>query len=316
MEIPVFHDDQHGTAIISGAALLNALELTGKASRQIHVVVRRRGRGRDRVRRACTSRSACEPRERAAGRHQGRASTRAAATSMNPYKARYAAKTDRPHAGRRHGGRRRVRRRVGRGHGDAGHGPVHGATGPIVFAMANPDPEITYELAKEARPDVIMATGRSDYPNQVNNVLGFPFIFRGALDVRATRHQRRDEDRGRAGARRAGQGRRARRRSSTPTAASASRSAPTTSSRSRSTPRVLPWEAPAVAKAAMETGVARQPIDGLDAYRAVARAPHPGQEPPGDPGLMQKAQALRTAAHGVPRRRARRRSCAPRRSAR
>ncbi len=65
------------------------------------------------------------------------------------------------------------------------------AAKPIIFAMANPDPEITYEEAKAARPDAIVATGRSDYPNQVNNVLGFPFIFRGALDVRATRSTRR-----------------------------------------------------------------------------------------------------------------------------
>jgi hypothetical protein len=71
---------------------------------------------------------------------------------------------------------------------------------PIIFAMANPDPEITPPEAKAVRPDAIVATGRSDYPNQVNNVLGFPFIFRGALDVRATDDQRRDEDRRRAGA--------------------------------------------------------------------------------------------------------------------
>ena len=89
------------------------------------------------------------------------------------------------------------------------------AKAPIIFAMANPDPEITPEEAKAVRPDAIVATGRSDYPNQVNNVLGFPYIFRGALDVRATHHQRSDEDRrrrsaGGAGAR--GRARRSRRR--------------------------------------------------------------------------------------------------------
>ena len=78
------------------------------------------------------------------------------------------------------------------------------ATRPIIFALANPDPEISYPDAKAARPDAIVATGRSDFPNQVNNVLGFPYIFRGALDVRATRHQRGDEDRRGARARRAG----------------------------------------------------------------------------------------------------------------
>ena len=85
---------------------------------------------------------------------------------------------------------------------------------PIIFAMANPDPEITPEDARAARADAIIATGRTDYPNQVNNVLGFPFIFRGALDVRATHHQRGDEDRRRRGAGRArarGRARRGRR---------------------------------------------------------------------------------------------------------
>ena len=89
------------------------------------------------------------------------------------------------------------------------------APNPIIFAMANPDPEITPEEVAEIRDDAIIATGRSDYPNQVNNVLGFPYIFRGALDVRATHHQRRDEDRRGPGARRArarGRARRGRRR--------------------------------------------------------------------------------------------------------
>ena len=141
------------------------------------------------------------------------------------------------------------------------------AANPIVFAMANPDPEIPYPLAVATRKDVIMATGRSDYPNQVNNVLGFPFIFRGALDVRATAinnemkmaaaralAQLAKEDVPEVGAE--GVRREA-----------ACRSAASTSSRSRSTRACCTWEAPAVAKAACDTGVARKPITDWGAYR-------------------------------------------------
>ena len=92
-----------------------------------------------------------------------------------------------------------------------GHGQDAWRKAPIIFAMANPDPEITPEEVKAVRPDAIVATGRSDYPNQVNNVLGFPYIFRGALDVRATHHQRSDEDRRRRSHRRTGARGRARR---------------------------------------------------------------------------------------------------------
>jgi malate dehydrogenase (oxaloacetate-decarboxylating)(NADP+) len=140
------------------------------------------------------------------------------------------------------------------------------ARNPIVFAMANPDPEIGYEEAKRARPDVLMATGRSDFPNQVNNVLGFPFIFRGALDVKA----RAINDEMKVAASKA-------------LAALAREDVPDVVRRSYGDvplrfgpdylipkpfdPRVLLWEASAVAKAAMETGVAREPITDLDAYR-------------------------------------------------
>ena len=127
------------------------------------------------------------------------------------------------------------------------------AKDPIVFALANPDPEISYPEAKEARPDVIMATGRSDYPNQVNNVLGFPFIFRGALDVRA---KAINEEMKMAAARALaalakedvpGRGLAA------PTAARSSASAASTSSRSRSTRACCSGSRPAVAKAAMDS---------------------------------------------------------------
>ena len=136
---------------------------------------------------------------------------------------------------------------------------------PLIFAMANPDPEIRYELAKEARPDAIVATGRSDYPNQINNVLGFPFIFRGALDVRA----RAINEEMKIAASQA-------------LAALTKEDVPDSVLRAYGLeslkfgpeyiipkpldPRVMLWESPAVAQAAMETGVARSQID-LDEYR-------------------------------------------------
>jgi malate dehydrogenase (oxaloacetate-decarboxylating)(NADP+) len=139
------------------------------------------------------------------------------------------------------------------------------APNPLIFAMANPDPEIRYELAKEARPDAIVATGRSDYPNQINNVLGFPFIFRGALDVRA----RAINEEMKVAALRS-------------LSALAKEDVPDSVLRAYGLealkfgpdyiipkpldPRVLLWESPAVARAAMESGVARKPID-LEAYR-------------------------------------------------
>jgi malate dehydrogenase (oxaloacetate-decarboxylating)(NADP+) len=182
LSIPVMHDDQHGTAIISGAALLNALELAGKQIDQVRVVFN--GAGASGI--ACAEhylRLGVRPENLVLcdtkgvvyeGRGEG----------MNPYKERLAAKT-----------RARTLAEALRD-ADVFVGAsvancvtaemVRGmAERPIIFAMANPVPEIGYEEAKAARPDAIVATGRSDYPNQVNNVLGFPFIFRGALDVRA-----------------------------------------------------------------------------------------------------------------------------------
>ena len=182
MSIPVFHDDQHGTAIISSAGLLNACLLTGKNPEELRIVIN--GAGAAGI--ACASMYVdigCR-RENILlvdtrgviykGREKG----------MNPYKEAFAAETQ------------------ARTLEDAAQGAdvlvglsVKGAftpemlkslaEKPIIFALANPDPEIDYDAAKSIRPDAIVATGRSDYPNQVNNVLGFPFIFRGALDVRA-----------------------------------------------------------------------------------------------------------------------------------
>ncbi len=183
LSIPVFHDDQHGTAIISGAALLNALELTGRDIRSTRVVVNGAGAAAIACARfyrnlgiakenliLCDSRGVIFE-----GRESG----------MNSFKQEFAIDT--------------LSRTLHQGLegadvllGLSKAGVVNAemvrsmADKPIVFALANPDPEISWEEAKASRPDVIMATGRSDYPNQVNNVLGFPFIFRGALDVHAS----------------------------------------------------------------------------------------------------------------------------------
>jgi len=262
LDIPVFHDDQHGTAIISGAALLNACELTGRRLEDLKIVIC--GAGASAI--ACAefyirlgvrrehiimvdSRGVIY-----AGRQE----------NMNEYKARFAVETD---------ARTLAEALVG---ADMFLGLSVAniltaemiqamAPNPIIFALANPDPEIPYEVAKEARPDAILATGRSDYPNQVNNVLGFPFIFRGALDVRA----RAINDEMEVAAARA-------------LAALAHEDVPDsvlsayglTSLRfgpeyiipKPLDPRALLWVAPAVAQAAMETGVSRIQID-IDAYR-------------------------------------------------
>jgi malate dehydrogenase (oxaloacetate-decarboxylating)(NADP+) len=183
MKIPVFHDDQHGTAIISGAALLNALELTGKAIGQVRAVFN--GAGASAISCAGHYVRLGVKRENILMCDTKGVIYKGRTDGMNPYKERFAAETT-----------ARTLAEALRGadvfFGLSTAGCVTAdmvrsmAANPIVFALANPYPEISYEEAKAARPDVIVATGRSDYPNQVNNVLGFPFIFRGALDVRAT----------------------------------------------------------------------------------------------------------------------------------
>ena len=183
MHIPVFHDDQHGTAIISGAALVNAVELAGKKLDEVRVVINGAGAaGLSCARHYCKLGVRCENILMCDSKgviYKGRPE------GMNKYKEVFARETE------------------ARTLADAMKGAdvffglsvadcvtpemlLSMAENPIVFALANPDPEITYELAVETRSDLIMATGRSDFPNQVNNILGFPFIFRGALDVRAT----------------------------------------------------------------------------------------------------------------------------------
>jgi len=182
MAIPVMHDDQHGTAIITGAALLNALEIVGKEIDKVRVVFN--GAGASGI--ACAEHyirlgvrrenvTLCDTKGVV---YQGRSE------GMNPYKERLAAKTE----------ARTLADALQGADVFAGLSVAHCVTvdmvrsmadRPIILALANPVPEIDYEEAKAARLDAVMATGRSDYPNQVNNVLGFPFIFRGALDVRA-----------------------------------------------------------------------------------------------------------------------------------
>jgi len=180
--IPVFHDDQHGTAIISAAGLLNALELNGKKIEDIKVVVS--GAGAAAV--SCTKlyiSLGVNPEN--VVMCDSRGVINESRTDLNKYKQKFVTKRkintlEEAMAGAdvflglSVGGL--VTKRMVKSMGKD----------PVVFAMANPDPEITYEDATSAREDIIMATGRSDYPNQINNVLGFPFIFRGALDVRAT----------------------------------------------------------------------------------------------------------------------------------
>ncbi|HSA57953.1 MAG TPA: NADP-dependent malic enzyme [Gemmatimonadaceae bacterium] len=183
MRIPVFHDDQHGTAIISGAALLNALEVVGKAIGEVRVVFS--GAGASALATAMHYERLGVRREhivicdRQGVVYEGRTE------HMDPYKARFANAT--------------AARTIAEALVDAdvlvGLSAARAITGemvsrmardPVVFALANPTPEIMPEEVHAVRPDAVVATGRSDYPNQVNNVLGFPFIFRGALDARAT----------------------------------------------------------------------------------------------------------------------------------
>ncbi len=188
MNIPVFHDDQHGTAIISAAALLNGLELVGKKIGDSEARGLGRGRGGDRLPRR-DGRPRRQAREHLRRRLQGRDARRTARTSSGSTRASSAtaSSTD-----------ARTLADVVRGAdvflgcSTAGvltrrHGRDAWRAKPIILALANPEPEIRPELALAARPDCIIATGRSDYPNQVNNVLCFPYIFRGALDCGATK---------------------------------------------------------------------------------------------------------------------------------
>src|SRR5690606_8446758 len=261
LDVPVFHDDQHGTAIIAAAGVINACHLTGRDIADLTMVIngagsagiacaellKAMGVSHDRVL-LCDTKGVI---------YQGRTE------GMNQWKSAHAARTE-----------RRTLTEALEGadlfFGVSAKGAVTQemvkamAAQPIVFAMANPDPEITPEEVKAVRPDAIVATGRSDYPNQVNNVLGFPYIFRGALDVRAStinmemkiaaahalaelaREDVPDEvDRAYAGRPKYG----------------ADYIIPVPFD-----PRLIFAVPPAVAKAAMDSGVARKPIVDMNAY--------------------------------------------------
>lgn len=181
LDIPVMHDDQHGTAIIVSAALINALHLSGKRIEEVQIVVNGAG----------AAAIACTRMFLSLGARRDRITmcdSRGVVTSrrndLNPVKREFT--TDRPITTLREA---IAGADVFLGVSTAGVLDAEMvrsmAREPLVMALANPDPEISYEEAKAARPDVIVATGRTDYPNQVNNVLGFPYVFRGALDVRA-----------------------------------------------------------------------------------------------------------------------------------
>ncbi len=262
MDIPIFHDDQHGTAIVTAAGLINACQITGRSLRETKMVVNGAG----------AAAIACVELMRAMGMrpeniilcdtkgvvYQGRTE------GMNQWKSAHAAPT-----------KARTLLEAMEGVDVVLGLSVKGALTqemvramadmPIIFAMANPDPEITPEAARAASPHAIIATGRSDYPNQVNNILGFPYIFRGALDVRAStindamkiaaaealanlaREDVPDEVRSAAAVRRLSFG-------------------PEYIIPNAFDPRLISWVPPAVAKAAMDSGVARRPLADLRRY--------------------------------------------------
>src|SRR5215218_3585591 len=267
MDIPVFHDDQHGTAIIAAAGLINALHLTGRDMAQTRLVVNGAG----------AAGIACTELLKAMGFTPNNVILcdtkgvvyRGRSEGMNQWKSAHAAETSaRTLADAMDGA-------------DVAFGlSVKGAytpamirsmaDQPVIFAMANPDPEITVEEVAAIRDDAIMATGRSDYPNQINNVLGFPYIFRGALDVRArtinmemkiaavhalaalAREDVPDEVAAAYGGR--------------------PKFGPEYIIPVPFDPRLISFIPPAIASAAMETGVARRPIVDMDAYRAQLRS--------------------------------------------
>ena len=268
MRIPVFHDDQHGTAIISGAGLLNAAQLAGKKLEDIKLVVSGAGAGAI----ACVEffcslgmkRQNAVLVDSKGVIHQGR-------TDLNRQKQKFAIPDD---------GRRTLAdamRGADMFMGLSVAGTVKPemllgmAERPIIFALANPDPEISYPDAIAARPDALVATGRSDYPNQVNNVLGFPYIFRGALDCRATGVS---EEMKLAAARALAE---LTREPVPDTVIHAYGGKPLKMGPEYFIPkpfdpRVLWWVAPAVARAAMDSGVARIKFDIAELERAYAAA--------------------------------------------
>ncbi|MBI4197215.1 MAG: malate dehydrogenase [Deltaproteobacteria bacterium] len=263
MSIPVFHDDQHGTALITAAALLNAVEIQGKQLKNLNIVFSGAGAAAIACAKAFMSLGVVKEQITLSDRQgvvfQGR-------PRLEPYRAEFAQETT-----------KRTLEEVLSGAdvfvGVSGRGLVQAEMirqmnpRPIIFALANPDPEIGYLEAREVRPDAIVATGRSDFPNQVNNVLGFPFIFRGALDVEAacindemkiaaarslaalTREEVPEEVCRAYGVKRLSFG-------------------PDYIIPKPLDSRVLLWESPAVAEAAIRSGIARRPYQNREQYLA------------------------------------------------
>jgi malate dehydrogenase (oxaloacetate-decarboxylating)(NADP+) len=264
LDIPVFHDDQHGTAIITAAGLINACHITGRDIRNVKVVLNGPG---------AAGIATLELIKAMGVRHENVIAVdrkgvlwRGRAEDMNQWKSAHAVDTD---------ARTLAEALVGADVfiGLSAKGALSGelvktmAPKPIIFAMANPDPEITPEEVYAVRPDAIVATGRSDYPNQVNNVLGFPYIFRGALDVRARRvNMEMKIACANALAELA--------REDVPDEVAAAyhgtqlKFGPEYIIPTPFDPRLIWYIPPFVAQAAMDTGVARKPIEDMDAYRA------------------------------------------------
>jgi malate dehydrogenase (oxaloacetate-decarboxylating)(NADP+) len=261
LDIPVFHDDQHGTAIIASAGLLNSLELVEKNISEIRMTIS--GAGASAISCAELAVRLGVKRENIYLVDSRGVISKDRTEGMNKYKQRFAQDTE-----------ARTLADAVRG-ADVFYGlsvadvltpdmVEEMAERPIIFAMANPDPEIKYELAKKVRPEAIVATGRSDFPNQVNNVLGFPFIFRGALDVRA---RRINEEMKTAAAYALAE----LTKEDVPDSVLSAygleslKFGPEYIIPKPLDPRVMLWESPAVAKAAMDSGVARLEVD-LEEY--------------------------------------------------
>jgi len=264
LDIPVFHDDQHGTAIISTAGLINACHITGRELKDAKVVL---------VGAGAAGIASLELMKAMGVRHENCLAVdntgviyRGRSEGMNQWKSAHAVDTD-----------ARTLEDAMRGAdvvlGLSAKGAITQdmvksmAPNPIIFAMANPDPEITPEEVHAVRPDAIVATGRSDYPNQVNNVLGFPYIFRGALDVRARRVNMEMKIA-------CANALAALAREDVPDEVAAAyhglqlKFGPEYIIPTPFDPRLIWYIPPFVAQAAMDTGVARKPIADMDAYRA------------------------------------------------
>ena len=264
MDIPVFHDDQHGTAIISAAGLINVCHLTGRELKDVKVVLNGPGAAGiatlDLLKAMGVPHGNCIAVDSKGVLYKGRSE------AMNQWKSAHAIETD-----------KRTLAEALKGADVLIATSVKGAItqediklmapNPVIFAMANPDPEIRPEEVYEVRPDAIVATGRSDYPNQVNNVLGFPYIFRGALDVRARQvNMEMKIACANALAMLA--------REDVPDEVAAAyhgvqlKFGPQYIIPTPFDPRLIWYIPPFIAQAAMDTGVARRPIEDMDAYRA------------------------------------------------